>query len=175
LRQSIGAEREALAKSQPASLDASLKVLSTLRTSVLELPLKPLDTAGSDASTSNWSRITAAIGNVVKVQRTNGAPLSVADARFARELTAIDLAQAQAALLAADRDAYAASIKRADTGLATQFDINAPAVQQARAQLAALQGQQPSAPVQLGAALGELRNLRAVHALKPASANGAKP
>lgn len=175
LRQSIGAEREALAKSQPASLDASLTALSALRTAVLELPLKPLDTMGSEASTSAWSRVSAAIGNVVKVQRTNGAPLSVADARFARELTAIDLAQAQAALLAADRDAYAAALKRADTGIASQFDTNAPAVQQARTQLAALQAQQPSAPVQLGAALGELRNLRAVHALKPAATNGTKP
>lgn len=179
LRQSIGAEREALAKIQPASLDASLTALSALRTAVLELPLKPLDTAATDASSSHWSRITTAIGNVVKVQRTNGAPLSVADARFARELTAIDLAQAQAALLASDRDAYAAALKRADTGIAAQFDTNAPAVQQARTQLATLQAQQPSAPVQLGAALSELRNLRAVHALKPANAstgtNGAKP
>ncbi|MBV8158952.1 MAG: hypothetical protein JO278_14935, partial [Dyella sp.] len=66
-------------------------------------------------------------------------------------------------------------LKRADTGIAAQFDTNAPAVQQARTQLATLQAQQPSAPVQLGAALGELRNLRAVHALKPAAANGAKP
>ncbi len=175
LRQSIGAEREALAKSQPASLDASLAALSALRTAVLELPLKPLDTAGTDAATSSWSRISAAIGNVVKVQRTNGAPLSVADARFARELTAIDLAQAQAALLAADLDAYTAALKRADTGIAAQFDTSAPAVQQARTQLSTLQAQQPSSPVQLGAALGELRNLRAVHALKPAGTNGAKP
>jgi uroporphyrin-3 C-methyltransferase len=176
LRQSIGAEREALGKSQPASLDASLGALSGLRTAVLELPLKPLDSARPDASTGSWSRITAAIGNVVKLQRTNGAPLSVADARFARELTAIDLAQAQAALLAADRDGYVAALRRADAGLASQFDTGAPAVQQARAQVATLQAQQPSTPVQLGAALNELRNLRAVHALKPlGGATGAKP
>ena len=174
LRQSIGAEREALAKSEPVSTDASLTALSALRASMLALPLKPTDASASGDEASHWSRITAALGNVVKVQRTNGAPLSVADARFARELTAIDLAQAQAALLASDRDAYVAALKRADAGVTAQFDANAPGVQQAHAQLATLMAQPPGTPVQLGAALGELRNLRAVHALKPA-AGEAKP
>ncbi|WP_114239764.1 uroporphyrinogen-III C-methyltransferase [Dyella sp. C9] len=179
LRQSIGAEREALAKSQPASLDASLATLTSLRAGMATLPLKSLDSTGSSSSAGGWSRIVAALDSVVKVQRTNGAPLSVADARFARELTAIDLAQAQAALLAADHDGYVAALKRADAGLAEQFDSSTPAVQQARAQLAALLAQPSSAPVQLGAAWTELRNLRAVHALKPAASSsapaGAKP
>jgi uroporphyrin-3 C-methyltransferase len=113
------------------------------------------------------------------VQRTNGAPLSVADARFARELAAIDLAQAQAALLASDHDGYVAALKRADAGIAAQFDEKSPAVQQVRSELATLIAQQPSTSVQLGAALSELRNLRSVHALKPASSStapaGAKP
>lgn len=175
LRQSIGAEREALARSQPAALDASLAALTGLRAAMQSLPLKPLDTAASGDAAGGWSRIAAALGDVVKVQRANGAPLSVADARFARELAAIDLAQAQAALLAFDRDAFVAALQRADAGIAAQFDTAAPAVQQARAQLAALLARQPAASVQLGAALGELRNLRAVHALKPVGGNGAKP
>ncbi|QNK02992.1 uroporphyrinogen-III C-methyltransferase [Dyella telluris] len=177
LRQSIGAEREALTKSKAGNLDTSLSTLSHLRASMTELPLKPLDSTANDTSGSGWSRIMGALNNVVKVQRTNGAPLSVADARFARELTAIDLAQAQAALLASDRDAYIAALKRADAGLAGQFDEAAAPVQQAREQLASLIAQAPGAPVQLGAALGELRNLRAVHALKPASSSsvGARP
>jgi uroporphyrin-3 C-methyltransferase len=177
LRQSIGAEREALAKSQPAGLDAALSALTGLRASMQELPLKSLDTPTTGDTASSWSRIAGALNNVVKVQRTNGAPLSVADARFARELASIDLAQAQAALLASDRDAYAAALKRADEGIAAQFDVNAPTVKHAREQLATLMAQQPSTPVQLGAALNELRNLRAVHALKPASSAtaGAKP
>lgn len=174
LRQSIGAEREALAKSQPAGVDAALATLTALRAGMMQLPLKPLDSASTSEGASGWSRIAAALNNVVKVQRTNGAPLSVADARFARELAAIDLAQAQAALLASDRDAYVAALKRADAGIAAQFDTAAPAVQQARAQLSTLLAQQPTTPVQLGAALSELRNLRAVHALKPAG-NGNTP
>ncbi len=177
LRQSMGAEREALAKSRTVNLDASLTTLSDLRASMMQLPLKPMDTASSGTTPSSWSRIVGALNGVVKVQRTNGAPLSVADARFARELASIDLAQAQAALLASDRDAYVAALKRADAGIAAQFDTSAAPVQQVRTQLAALMAQPPGAPVQLGAALGELRNLRAVHALKPASSSstGAKP
>ncbi|WP_430392347.1 uroporphyrinogen-III C-methyltransferase [Dyella sp. 20L07] len=178
LRQSMSAEREALSKSQPAGLNTSLDALTTLRANMAQLPLKPLDAPAAGTTPSSWSRIVSALDSVVKVQRTNGAPLSVADARFARELTAIDLAQAQAALLASDHDAYVAALKRADAGLTEQFDAAAPAVQQAHAQLAALIAQQPAIPVQLGAALNELRNLRAVHALKPASSGttaGAKP
>ncbi|PXV59174.1 uroporphyrin-3 C-methyltransferase [Dyella jiangningensis] len=177
LRQSMGAEREALGKSRTVNIDASLITLSDLRASMMQLPLKPLDTASGDTAPGGWSRIVGALNNVVKVQRTNGAPLSVADARFARELAAIDLAQAQAALLASDRDGYVAALKRADAGIAAQFDTHAAPVQQARAQLASLMATPPGAPVQLGAALNELRNLRAVHALKPASSSstGAKP
>jgi uroporphyrin-III C-methyltransferase len=177
LRQSIGAEREALAKTRAVNADTALSALSNLRASMMELPLKPLDSASPEAAAGGWSRIAKAINDVVKVQRTNGAPLSIADARFARELTAIDLAQAQAALLASDRDAYIAALKRADAGIGAQFDTSAVPVQQARAQLGALLAEPPGAAVQLGAALNELRNLRAVHALKPAASStaGAKP
>ncbi len=173
LRQSIAAEREALAKSQPVSVSASLATLASLRAAMIELPLRPLDTPASSSTSGSWARIVSALNNVVKVQRTNGAPLSVADARFARELAGIDLAQAQAALLASDHEAYVAALKRADAGIAAQFDEKSPAVKQVREQLASLLAQQPTTPVQLGAALSELRNLRSVHALKPASSNSA--
>jgi uroporphyrin-3 C-methyltransferase len=108
------------------------------------------------------------------VRRDNGAPLAVADARFARELDALDLAQAQAALLAHDREGYVAALHRVDASLASQFDESAATVQQARGTLKQLESQLPAtAPVQLGAALAELRNLRAVHALAPAAAASA--
>ncbi|MFC5436294.1 uroporphyrinogen-III C-methyltransferase [Rhodanobacter umsongensis] len=169
LRQSIGAEREALAKNQPASQASALQQLAELRGSLDRLPLKSLDTANSSQPTDAWSRIGRALARVVTVQRDNGAPLAVADARFARELAALDLAQAQAALLAYDSKAYAAALQRVDASLASQFDGNAPAVQQARDTLRQLAAQLPAgAPVQLGAALTELRNLRSVHALSPA-------
>lgn len=175
LRQSVNAEREALAKSQPVSQDGALQQLIELRGALDSLPLKPLNPpATTGAPEAWWSRIGHALAGVISVQRDNGAPLAVADARFARELAALDLAQAQAALLAYDSKGYAAALQRVDSSLATHFDDNAPAVQQARKTLAALAGQLPTgAPVQLGAALTELRNLRAVHALSPAADNAA--
>lgn len=171
LRQSIGAEREALAKSQPASQASALQQLTELRGALATLPLKPLDTNGDASTPDAWSRIGRALAGVISVQRDNGAPLAVADARFARELAALDLAQAQAALLAYDSKEYSAALQRVASSLSTQFDDKAAAVQQARKTLDQLAGQLPSAaPVKLGAALVELHNLRAVHALSPAAA-----
>ncbi|MBQ4854903.1 uroporphyrinogen-III C-methyltransferase [Rhodanobacter sp. B2A1Ga4] len=173
LRQSINAEHEALVKSQPASQAGALQQLVALRGELAGLPLKPLDSSTAEA-TDAWSRIRRALASVVSVQRDDGAPLAVADARFARELAALDLAQAQAALLAHDSKGYAAALQRVDTALTSQFDGSAPAVQQARETLKQLASQLPAdAPVQLGAALSELRNLRAVHALSPAAAGSA--
>ncbi|WP_426687852.1 uroporphyrinogen-III C-methyltransferase [Rhodanobacter ginsengiterrae] len=169
LRQSIAAEHDALVSSQPASQAAALQQLLVLRGELATLPLKPLDRSSTEA-TDVWSRVRRALAGVVSVQRDNGAPLAVADARFARELAALDLAQAQVALLAYDSKDYAAALQRVGAALSGQFDAAAPAVQQARATLQRLAAQLPAnAPVQLGAALTELRNLRAVHALGPAS------
>ena len=191
LRQSITAERDALAKSQPASQASALQQLTELRGDLATLPLKTLDNTSTAAqSQSIWQRIKQALASVVSVQRSNGAPLAVADARFARELASLDLAQAQTALLAYDANAYAAALQRVDVALSSQFDESNPDVQQARVTLKQLGAAlPPSAPVHLGAALTELRNLRTVHALKPdatgtapapsassaAPANGAKP
>jgi uroporphyrin-3 C-methyltransferase len=176
LRQSITAERDALAKSQPASQASALQQLTELRGDLASLPLKTLDNPSTAAQTQTvWQRIKAALASVVSVQRSNGAPLAVADARFARELASLDLVQAQTALLAYDANAYAAALQRVDVALSSQFDESNPDVQQARVTLKQLGAAlPPSAPVHLGAALTELRNLRTVHALKPES-TGATP
>jgi uroporphyrin-III C-methyltransferase len=181
VRQSIDAEHEALMKSQPADREQMLDTVVQLRNDLLDLPLKPLDTATAGNDTGVWARIRHALFSVVQIQRDNGAPVDIADTRIAREIVALDLAQAQAALIAWDNDACSAALKRADAGLAAQFDVQSPAVQQARERIAKLSEQlKPAIPVTLGGALSELRNLRAVHALKPeadtsAPANGAKP
>ena len=180
VQQSIDAEHEALVKSQASDPTQLLDGVMQLRNDVPNLPLKPLDESGSQDNQSAWSRIWHALRGVVQIHRDNGTPVDVADARIARELVALDLAQAQAALLAWDNAAATASLQRADAGLTAQFDPQAPAVQQAHQRIAALLAQlKPGVPVKLGAALGELRNLRAVHALKSTSDNtaagGAKP
>ena len=176
LRQDVDAERRALLASQPVGQAEALAKLTALRDSVPALPLKPVDAPASTSSSGAWSRIGRALAGVVSVQRDDGTPLAVTDGRLARELVVLDLAQAQAALLAHDPKAWAEALRRADAGLASQFDGQDDAVQQARATLHRLAGALPdNAPVQLGAALAELRNLRAVHALstRPAPAQSA--
>jgi uroporphyrin-3 C-methyltransferase len=185
VQQGIDAEHEALVKSQAFDPAQQLDSVMQLRNDVPNLPLKPLDEPAAQPNESAWSRIWRALRGVVQIHRDNGAPIDVADARIARELMALDLAQAQAALLAWDQGAATASLQRADAGLTAQFDAQSPAVQQAHQRIAALLAQlKPVVPVKLGAALSELRNLRAVHTLKPSadnlpasstSASGAKP
>jgi len=171
LRQSLNAEREALASRQNRTLSATLAAVQKLRAGLAALPPKPLDLPAAGKDDGAWARLRHALASVVSVQRDDGAPLAVADARLTRQLVALDLAQAQADLLGHDEADAAAALRRADAGLAAQFDGADAGVQQARAQLAALlDGLRPAPPVQLGGALAELRNLRAVHALKPDSA-----
>ena len=170
--QAIRAERAALLGSHPQGDVQALTQLQDLRARVPSLPLAPLE--GSDNPPDGvWARIGRVLGGLVRVQRDNGGPLALQDARFARELLALDLVEAQAALLAHDDAAYHAALQRAATSMETQFDATAPAVRQAQAQLQQLQAAAVGATVQLGAALNELRNLRAVHALRPAGASSA--
>ena len=182
VQQNIDAEHEALVKSQLADPQQTLDSVAQLRNELPELPLKPLDEPLAQEGSGVWARIKHALYGVIQIKRDNGAPVDIADARIARELVALDLAQTQAALLAWDDEAGSAALKRADAGLAAQFDAQSSAVQQAHQRISALLAQlKPAAPVRLGTALAELRNLRAVHALKPnaesaiAPSNGAKP
>ncbi|MBN8713389.1 MAG: uroporphyrinogen-III C-methyltransferase [Xanthomonadales bacterium] len=170
--QAIRAERAALLGSHPQGDTQMLAQLENLRGSVPTMPLAPLEPS-DHPQVGVWARIGRVLGGLIHVQRDNGGPLALQDARFARELLALDLAQAQAALLAHDDTACHAALQRAAASVDGQFDTTAPAVRQAQAQLQQLQAAVVGAPVRLGAALSELRNLRAVHALRPASAGSA--
>ncbi|HEU4670570.1 MAG TPA: uroporphyrinogen-III C-methyltransferase [Dyella sp.] len=182
LRQSVTAEHEALERAVASRDGAALAKLQQLRGTIGGLPLRPLDAPAASSSAGTWARIGQALSSVVRIGRDNGAPMAVADARLARELVALDLAQAEAALLAHDEAAFRDALQRADASLSSQFDGTDAAVKTARGTLAGLiRDAAPGTPVQLGEALTELRNLRAVHALKPSAAvaapakSGARP
>lgn len=176
VRQSIEAERSALLQSDPVARGVMLDTLVQLRDTSGSLPLKPLDD-DSRPATGAWARIGRALASVVSIHRDDSGPLTMAGAGLSRELLALDLAQAQADLLAGDTAGAGTAMKQADARLAASFDPQADAVQQARAQLAHLIGElKPTVPVALGAALNQLRNLRAMYALSsaaPASASSA--
>ncbi|NID16068.1 uroporphyrinogen-III C-methyltransferase [Luteibacter yeojuensis] len=173
VRQDLAAEREALAAVAPAARTNDLSTLADLRAQLPTLPLKRDEaTPDGDAQPGFWQRAGSALGSIVRVSHDDGSPVALADERIARELAALDVAHAEAAVLAYDDVGREAALKRADAALAAYFDGEAPAVRAARSRIAALlatqaRGGKPT----LGAALGELRNLRSVHALQGGAPN----
>jgi uroporphyrin-3 C-methyltransferase len=172
VRQSLNAEREALVAIKPAARESDLAALAQMRGQLAALPLRPLDRPGAEAAEAGfWARARHALSNVVQIRRDSDAPFAVADGRIARDLATLDLAHAEAALLAYDDAGRRSALQRVDAMLTEQFDADAPEVIDAHRRIAAMlaeQGATTPAP-QLGAALAELRNLRSVHALKPAA------
>jgi uroporphyrin-III C-methyltransferase len=171
VRQDLAAEREALAAVAPAARAGDLSTLADLRAQLPGLPLKRNDvTPSGDAAPTFWQRAGAALGSIVRVSHDDGSPVALADERIARELAALDVAHAEAAVLAYDDVGRAAALKRADAALAAHFDTTAPAVRAARSRIATLLASQArGSEPKLGAALAELRNLRSVHALQGAA------
>jgi len=183
VRQSLAAEREALAAVAPSARASDLATLADLRAQIPTLPLKDLDAPVAGNETRGfWQRAGDALGSIVKISHDDGTPMGLADDRIARELAALDVAHAEAAVLAYDDLGRAAALKRVDATLAARFNPNSPAVQAARTRIAALLASQArGTEPKLGAALTELRNLRSVHALQagstahPASSASAAP
>jgi uroporphyrin-III C-methyltransferase len=184
VRQNLTAEREALEAVQPKARANDLAVLADLRAQIPTLPLKNIDSqAGADEDRSFWQRAGNALGTIVRISHDEGTPLGLADDRLARELAALDVAHAEAAVLAYDDRARADALKRVDATLVAHFNSQAPSVQTARQRIATLLASQAKGnEPKLGAALEELRNLRSVHALKavtpasaPAHASSAAP
>jgi len=174
VRQDVSAEREALAAVAPTARATDLTTLADLRAQIPGLPLKRDDATTEEAAQPGfWQRAGAALGSIVRVSHDDGTPGGLADARIARELAALDVAQAEAAVLAYDDEARERALKRVDASLAARFDTSSSDVQAARSRIAALlasraKGAKPA----LGGALSELRNLRSVHALHSGTAAG---
>lgn len=179
VRVSATTERDALAAAAPPARQSTLDTLSTLRGEIATLPLatpgsQPAQPAGKPGF---WSRLGRSFSGIVRVSRENGdANAPSADAGFARQALALDLAQAQEALLAFDAGTSRDALKRADKLLATQFDGSDAAVKSARAQVDGLLTQPTAAAApQLGGALAQLRSLRTSQPPAPAPAQTPAP
>lgn len=181
VRASASTERNALAAAAPPGRQASLDTLSVLRS---KLPSWPLATAATDSTGASrpgfWSRVAHSFGSIVTVTRDDGSAGAPADSHFARQALALDLAQAQEALLAFDHDAWRAALQRADAALAAQFDASDPGVRQARTEIAGMLSRRgPGAAPRLGGALAQLQSLRASQApvapASTASSGGIRP
>ena len=176
VRAAIAEERAQLEAAAAPARQTALDQLQALRALVPALALAEAHPEiGMVQAGGMWPRLRDAFGSVLRVRRDNGAPLPAADAKLARELAALDLAQAQAALLAYDDAGYRDALQRADAMLAAQFDPTSGAVRQARATLTGLlkaPAANAAAP-QLGGALAQLRALRAAHAREALTAPAA--
>ncbi|MDR3387143.1 MAG: uroporphyrinogen-III C-methyltransferase [Rudaea sp.] len=179
VRQSVRAEidaLDALPAADPASLSLRLAQLRAQLPQLQPAATLPASTMQPDRSSRLWR----VLGAFVQVHHGEDAQtrLDMHDAGLARELVALDLHEAAAAALARDEARYQAAVAAARAQL-NAFDAAAPAVAAAQGELDALGKARlaPPPPQILGAALRELRNLRATHALRaPAKpANAEKP
>jgi uroporphyrin-3 C-methyltransferase len=162
VRQTIGAEMQALAAATPLETTATLAALERVRESVATLPAKTAPTAAEPPP----SKLAALLRQFVRIDDASGAAPESRDPALARSLVAIELRGAESALLARDPETYAASLKRAKAAISTSFDAQSESAKQDLAELDRLASAPlaPSLP-ELGSALRELRNLRATRAL----------
>jgi uroporphyrin-3 C-methyltransferase len=163
VRQTIGAETQALEAAKPLDTNATITALERIRASVASLPAKTVQTAPSAVPPS---RLEALLQQFVHISKEADAVPGSRDLELTRALASIDLRAAEAALLARDPTAYAAALARVRTGIESGFDASAAAVKENLTELDRLAAAPlaPSLP-ELGSALRELRNLRATRAL----------
>jgi uroporphyrin-3 C-methyltransferase len=173
VRQTIGAEMQALEAAKPLETNATLASLERVRGTLATLPTR---SERVTAAATPPSRFEALLRQFVRVSTDSGATPGSRDPELTRSLIAIDIRAAQAALLARDPTAYTAALARARAALAAGFDADADAVKSDLAEIDRL-ASAPLAPTlpELGSALRELRNLRATRALaqpRPAAPTG---
>ena len=178
VRQSIAAEIQAFEAARGSDTAPLLTRLAQARTRIAELRPAARLAAANDAAPGG-SRLWRVLGALVQVRHDDDRQdqLQHRDSGLARELAALDLYTAQAALLARDDAQFHAALASARAQLAA-FDRADAAGAAVFATLDALDQAQlaPPPPALLGTALKELRNLRATHALRAiAPRNAAKP
>lgn len=166
VRQSIGAELQALEAARPVETRAALATLERLRGELQRMP-QPRASADEPTPAQPVSRWRAFFQQFVRIR--HGAErdsFGDRDVALARSLCALDLRMAEAALFSRDADAWKAALQRARGGLEAGFDTGAAPVRTALAELDRLAAA-PFAPAlpELGNALKELRNLRATRSL----------
>jgi uroporphyrin-3 C-methyltransferase len=167
VRQSIGAEITALSDTHAADAAALVARFDRLRAQSAQLPLATHAAAPAPIAESGVWR---ALGAFVQIRHDDNAQTLVAlhAPTLARELYQLDLRDAEAAAAARDETRYRAAMASARAQFGAAFDPQAPAYAAAVTDLDALTQAvlAPAPPAAFGAALKELRNLRATHALR---------
>jgi len=162
VRDAIEAERAALEASGPLQTRAALATLERIRTGLPGLP-PPRAAEEEQPEAPGWQQF---IARFVHVSRDEDASRVRGSERLERALVALDLREAEAALLAREPEAWKSALERARAGIEANYDTGAGPTRAALDALAGLAAT-PFAPQlpELGGALKELRNLRATRAL----------
>lgn len=178
VRQTISAERQALAASGFLPTRATLATLERVRRTLADLPVAQTDPSADDDDDANPSRLVRLLERFVRVRHEAdaAADYAVRDLALARTLVAIDLRSAEAALLARDPEVFQAALARVRAGIERVFDAGDAAVRATLDEIERLAAT-PLAPKlpELGSALTELRNLRTTRALAHPPAPAAVP
>lgn len=168
IRQSIIAETGALDALQTANVATAADQLDQLRTRLAQLPLAVAANRPVVEPASRWSQI---FGAFVRVSRDDAARElpTRSDPLLARALIDANLRDAQAALLLRDTAQFRHALAAARAYVAETLDAKSAPVAAELGNLDALAKLELAAPAPevLGAALKELRNLRATQALHP--------
>lgn len=163
VRQTIGAELQALEASKPVETGAAISALERVRGALPTLS-NERSAPPQAATASRWQEFFA---QFVHVSHDGDVGTNAnRDIGLVRALVAIDLRSAEAALLSRDEAGFTSALARARTGLVAGFDLQSAPGKAALAELDRV-ASQPMAPAlpELGSALKELRNLRATRAL----------
>ncbi len=178
VRQSVNAEIDALAALKTASTNAAIDELERLRAQLSELPKLTFVASKLGSQNHEDSRLWQVLGQFVRISHGEDSAglLQTHDAALAETLIALDLREAQAALLVRDAVRYRKALVQARAAYAKRYDATATSVIAALAMLDHLIAEPPvaSAPLLLGTSLKELRTLRTTHALRHDSTPAAK-
>jgi uroporphyrin-3 C-methyltransferase len=172
VRQTIAAEIAALSAAPRADRAALLARLDAVADALPTLPARGAPSAEPPSlpPTASWlDHGAATLARFVRVRElpADGVPPVLAG----RAAVGVELAVAKSALVADDDAALRAAVARARGQLAAAFDGADPGVVRALASLDAVLATPARGPLpEIGAALGELRNLRATRALAESSA-----
>lgn len=173
VRETLAVELRTLAELKQAPQGTGIAELEKLRES-----LPSLETPQSAAANAaqNPSRLSRVLGQFVRISHAGEAGVAARDPVLLRGLIGLDLRAAELALLERNDTAQHAALARARAQLENAFDREAPNVKAAIATLERLgAAAPPPPPVELGATLKELRNLRSTHTLSRDAPDGAAP
>lgn len=172
VRDTIKAELSALQASRPQQTRSGLATLERIRGSLASLP-PPRPANGEAPATSRWQEL---IGHFVHIRHDRDEGRIRGGERLERALVALDLREAEAALLGREPEAWTAALARARAGIEANYDTSAAPTRAALDALAELAAAPLAPPLpELGSALKELRNLRVTRALALPPAGATRP